>query len=113
MQFFETVMGKRFFEGQVPKLINALERIADALEKEPVPEPEPISIGTIDLSDLPLTLGQLIGKMPSNQAVYIVLEHTVWRTVYPTSCSQDLSLRKVKSMYVGCNGNLYVILEEE
>ena len=32
MEFFQTVMGKRFFEGQVPKLIKALERIADALE---------------------------------------------------------------------------------
>ena len=32
MQFFETVMGKKFFEVQVPKLTKALERIADALE---------------------------------------------------------------------------------
>lgn len=32
MEFFQTVMGRKFFEGQVPKLIKALERIADALE---------------------------------------------------------------------------------
>ena len=33
MQFHETVYGKRFFDSQLPKLIKALERIADALEK--------------------------------------------------------------------------------
>lgn len=32
--FHETVMGKRFFESQLPKVIKALERIADALEKQ-------------------------------------------------------------------------------
>ena len=32
MEFFQTVMGRKFFDVQVPKLINALERIADALE---------------------------------------------------------------------------------
>lgn len=33
IQFFETVMGKRFYEGQLPQLIKALERIATLLEK--------------------------------------------------------------------------------
>jgi hypothetical protein len=39
--FFQTLMGKSFFEGQVPKAINALvtiskelKRIADALEQQ-------------------------------------------------------------------------------
>ena len=39
--FFQTMMGKTFFEGQLPKAINALvaiseelKRIADALEKQ-------------------------------------------------------------------------------
>ncbi len=31
--FHETQYGKRFFDGQLPKLIKALERIADALEE--------------------------------------------------------------------------------
>ena len=31
--FYETPMGRKFFESQVPKMIKALERIADALEK--------------------------------------------------------------------------------
>lgn len=35
MDFHETVDGKRFFEGQLPKLISALEAIAKALQKEP------------------------------------------------------------------------------
>ena len=34
MDFIRTVYGKRFFDGQIPALINALERIADALEKQ-------------------------------------------------------------------------------
>ena len=33
MQFHETGYGRRFFESQLPKLIKALERIADSLEK--------------------------------------------------------------------------------
>lgn len=32
-EFFQTVMGQRFYEGTVPKLTNAVGRIADALEK--------------------------------------------------------------------------------
>ena len=34
MEFIRTFIGKRFFDGQLPALINALERIADALEKQ-------------------------------------------------------------------------------
>ena len=32
-EFYETGYGKRFFDGQLPALINQLERIAGALEK--------------------------------------------------------------------------------
>ena len=31
-EFFQTGMGKRFYEGQLPRLIKALERIAVCLE---------------------------------------------------------------------------------
>jgi len=34
MAFHDTVLGRRFFEGQLPKLIKELGRIADALEKQ-------------------------------------------------------------------------------
>lgn len=34
-QFFQTKMGMKFFNADVPRLIRALERIADQLEKEP------------------------------------------------------------------------------
>lgn len=34
MEFIRTMYGKRFFDGQLPRLIQALERIADALEKQ-------------------------------------------------------------------------------
>ncbi len=33
MEFFQTVMGKRFFEGQLPSLIKAINRLADAVEE--------------------------------------------------------------------------------
>jgi hypothetical protein len=33
MEFHETGYGRRFFDSQLPMLIGALERIADALEK--------------------------------------------------------------------------------
>lgn len=33
MQFHETILGKRFFEQQLPNLIRKLDRIAEALEK--------------------------------------------------------------------------------
>lgn len=32
LQFFETRMGKHFYEGQVPKLINSIEKLANAVE---------------------------------------------------------------------------------
>lgn len=34
MNFIRTEYGRRFFDGQLPRLIKALERIADALEKQ-------------------------------------------------------------------------------
>ncbi len=34
MEFIRSYVGKRFFDGQLPALIKALERIADALEKK-------------------------------------------------------------------------------
>ena len=33
LQFFETMMGRDFYQGNIPKLINALVKIADQLEK--------------------------------------------------------------------------------
>ncbi len=31
-EFFQTKMGSKFYSGDIPRMINALERIADALE---------------------------------------------------------------------------------
>lgn len=44
-EFYQTVMGKRFYEGQLPRLISAMERIADVLEEQMKP--------TIVCSDVP------------------------------------------------------------
>jgi len=32
-EFYQTVMGKRFFETQLPELIKTMSRLADAIEK--------------------------------------------------------------------------------
>ena len=32
-EFFQTIMGKKFYEADVPRALRALERIADALER--------------------------------------------------------------------------------
>lgn len=36
VEFFNTMMGKKFYESDVPRLVSALERIATALEKSKV-----------------------------------------------------------------------------
>lgn len=40
MKFFQTIMGKKFFERDVPRIADALVRIAKALEDQPGP-PKP------------------------------------------------------------------------
>lgn len=41
-KFFQTGMGKKFFEGDIPRLVRTLERIAKSLEQEQVPkDPRP------------------------------------------------------------------------
>jgi len=48
MEFFETVMGHRFFEGQLPRLIKAIERAAEALEKSAAPATPPGDAAALD-----------------------------------------------------------------
>lgn len=49
MEFFQTIMGKRFFEGHVPRLVKALEKIAEELERaNDLKEKE---LGLADLKD--------------------------------------------------------------
>ena len=40
-KFFETTMGAAFYQGTMPRIARALERIADALEKDKVEEERP------------------------------------------------------------------------
>lgn len=39
--FYRTVMGRKFFERDVPELVRHLARIADALEHLQIPAPAP------------------------------------------------------------------------
>ena len=51
-EFYQTMMGRRFFEGQLPALIKALNRIADAMEsKEPDCQTCGRPMGVDDTSD--------------------------------------------------------------
>lgn len=52
MQFHETQMGKVFFQGQIPKLIGALEGIAAALRSPPPVYQVPLEVSTDFLSEL-------------------------------------------------------------
>jgi len=40
VEFFRTMMGKKFFESDVPRLVSAFERIAKALEERIPPKVE-------------------------------------------------------------------------
>ena len=37
IEFFQTLMGKRFYEGTMPSIAHSLETIAKALEEQPLP----------------------------------------------------------------------------
>lgn len=52
MQFYETQMGKIFFQGQLPKLIGALESIATALRSPPPTYQVPLEVSPDFLSNL-------------------------------------------------------------
>lgn len=52
LQFHETQMGRVFFQGQLPKLIGALERIAAALRSPPPVCRVPLEVSPDFLSDL-------------------------------------------------------------
>lgn len=41
IEFFQTVMGKKFYESDVPRIAKALERIASALETRAPEKPKP------------------------------------------------------------------------
>ena len=52
MQFYETQLGRAFFQGQLPKLIGALESIAAALRSPPPICQVPLEVSPDFLSDL-------------------------------------------------------------
>ena len=56
IEFFKTQMGHAFFEGTVPRIARALERIATALEKEP---PRPPAAWESDNIQFPRMLAEI------------------------------------------------------
>jgi hypothetical protein len=64
-QFFETVMGHKFYGADVPRALKALERIADALEKleaRPAPEQEMTSAASENEIEARSIASQLYAK---------------------------------------------------
>lgn len=64
-EFFQTIMGQRFYESTMPRIAKALERLADAAEAQAAPAPAPakpeetntIGVGKIiELSNAHVTL---------------------------------------------------------
>lgn len=49
IQFWETVMGRRFFEGTMPKIAEHLERLTKLLEKQAAAKPQYYAILTYGL----------------------------------------------------------------
>lgn len=75
VEFFQTVMGKRFYEGTMPALVKQLERLNDNLENQPIP------FTPVEVTDLPTQGGESKGPFKINDAgdVELVLddEHTL------------------------------------
>ena len=113
MQFHETVYGKKFFEGQLPKLINALVRIAYALEeKQKTVLVEEKNV----ISETPLTVKQQLSKIPSTQEIAIVSKEAVLYKGYARAFSnRELEQRKVKAVitHIDDTDVIYIYLEEE
>ena len=51
-EFFQTMMGRTFFDGTMPKIARALERIAAALEKQGESPPASSEMVTISFRDI-------------------------------------------------------------
>lgn len=90
MQFFETVMGHKFFEVQVPKLVNSLERIANALDKEPV-----------YAGEVSLKLSQVLCLVPLVQEIVVIEKEGVIFKGYSRAFIEDSdAYRKVQNRIV-------------
>lgn len=117
MQFFETAMGHKFFEVQLPKLIKTLGRIADAMEKE-----HKSVAGKEDvISEHPMTVRQLLYKVPAVQEITIISKEAILFKGYCRALGDDLQkywevqLRFVKNVVTHGDEEdvLYIYLEEE
>lgn len=62
-EFFETGYGRRFFDAQLPRLIKAIERLADAAEaKTPTDDPTEANIAGEDRAALDAIAAVLHGR---------------------------------------------------
>lgn len=120
MQLHETEFGRRFFGTQLPKMIKALERIADALEKEQKPVEEyvaPVLEVDLDRVKIPLTLRQQLYRIPLSQEITILSKEEVLFTGYPAIIRNDYEenkemLTRTVDCITSCEGMLHIFLED-
>ena len=118
MQLHETEFGRRFFGTQLPKMIKALERIADALEKENEKETVvPALEIDLDRKKFPLTLRQQMYRIPLSQEIVILAKEKVLFTGYPAMVRIDHEeykemLARVVECITASDGILHIFLED-
>lgn len=120
MQLHETELGRRFFGTQLPKMIKALERIADALEKEQKPVEEyvaPVLEVDLDRTKFPLTLRQQMYRIPLAQEIVIVSKDEVLFTGYPAIIRNDYEehkdiLARTVDFIAASDGIIHIFLED-
>lgn len=82
MQFFETVMGKRFFEHQLPTLIKSVNRLAEAIENSnqtsSVKEEPYNPLLAFIKQEVPFRLKEVIG-VPENECSNELIEACIDR----------------------------------
>lgn len=68
-EFFQTVMGHKFYEADVPRVAKALERIASALEKRNEDPDDPVNVAEYrEKQDAPAPIEPAIQKRARAQA---------------------------------------------
>ena len=114
MQLHETELGRRFFGTQLPKMIKALERIADAMEKEQKPVEEYIDL---ERTKIPLTLRQQLYRIPLSQEITILSKEEVLFTGYPAIIRNDYEehkdiLVRTVDFIAASDGIIHIFLED-
>lgn len=76
-QFFETQMGRRYYEGTMPKLVRAIERVAAALEGAPPPPDIKPTLRMVPTTEATATITELRGLLHEHASAWDDEEESV------------------------------------